>query len=91
MSDTSRDPHADNALIDELAEEATPSHSGASGGTLQRSLANRDELQTAEGADPTPTSVHKSDKANDGDEPNLPNRDGGGDAGGRSGPEPRRA
>ena len=91
MSDTPRDPQADNALIDELAEDAAPSHSGASGGTLQRGLAARDELQTAAGGDPSPTSVHKGDKANDGDEPNLPNRDGGGDAGGRSGPEPRRA
>ena len=90
MTDDRRDPHADNELIDELTEESTPSHSGAIGGSMQRDLAARDDFATATGADPLPTSVHKGDKPNNGNEPNLPNRDGGGDESGRSGPPPRR-
>lgn len=78
MPDDRRDPHADNDLIDELTQEATPSHAGTAGGAMQRDLADRDELKTATGADPLPTSVHKGDKPNHGDEPTLPNRDGGG-------------
>ena len=60
--------------------EDTPSHSGTSGGSMQREIGARDEEATATGADPQPTSVHKSDKPDGGDAPNLPNRDGGAQA-----------
>ncbi len=63
---------ADNDMID----SPTPSHSGTTGGAMQRDVGARDEDKTATGADPQPTSVHKSDKADEGDEPNLPNREG---------------
>ena len=76
--DTKRDPHSDNELIDEADELETPSHSGTSGGNMARSVSSRDEEKTATGADPQPTSIHKGQKPRDGDEPNLPNRDGGG-------------
>ncbi|HET9355227.1 MAG TPA: hypothetical protein VFO42_03570 [Sphingomicrobium sp.] len=90
MTDDRRRPHADNDLIDELTEVSTPSQSGASGGAIQRDIAGRDDFATATGADPQPTSVHKSDKPDGGDAPNLPNRDGGGEESSRSGPSPRR-
>ncbi len=65
----------------------TPSQSGASGGDLAREIGQRDEEKTifgdsGPGRDPQVTSVHKGDKANEGDEPNLPNRTGGGDTSG---------
>ena len=78
MTDTKRDPHADNDLIDETDELPTPSQGGSSGGDLQREIGSFDEEKTATGADPQPTSVHKGQKPRDGDEPNLPNRDGTG-------------
>ena len=80
MTDTKRDPHADNDLIDEADELPTPSQGGTSGGDLQREIGSFDEEKTATGADPQPTSVHKGQKPRDGDEPNLPNRDGTGPA-----------
>lgn len=89
MTDSKRDPHSDSELIDQLTDDSTPSQSGRSGGDMQRDLASRDELATAGGDDPQPTSVHKSDKPNDGDEPTLPNRSGDGDAGADRAP-PRR-
>lgn len=52
----------------------TPSHSGSSGGQIQREIGSLDEEKTATGADAQPTSVHKGMKPEDGDEPNLPNR-----------------
>ena len=72
-----RPPHADNDVIDDLP---TPSHSGSSGGEMAREIGARDEDKTMTGADPQPTSVHKGDRANKGDEPNLPNRNGEGEA-----------
>jgi hypothetical protein len=74
-------PEAD---VQELSDNAgiagepqpTPSQGGSSGGDLQREIGAIDEEKSAFGADPQPTSVHKGQKPDDGDEPNLPNRDG---------------
>ena len=59
-------------------DERTPSQGGSSGGDLQREIGSLDEEKAATGGDPQPASVHKSQKPRGGDEPNLPNRDGGG-------------
>lgn len=77
MTDTPRDPHSDNDLIDQAEDLPTPSQGGSSRGDLQREIGARDEGKGALGGEPQPTSVHKGDKANDGDSPTLPNRDGG--------------
>ena len=74
MTDTRRDPHSDNELIDEAEENSTTAQGGTSGGNLQREIGAFDEEATATGADPQPTSVQKGQKPRDGDEPNLPNR-----------------
>ena len=74
MADQKRDPHADNAIIDETDELPTPSHSGSSGGGVQREIGALDDEKLATGADPQPTSIHKGQKPHGGDEPNLPNR-----------------
>jgi undecaprenyl-diphosphatase len=68
--ETDRRPD-DSAIIDRMEEG--PGQSGSSGGNLQRDVAARDEeeQETGEGG---VTRVHKSDKPDDGDEPNLPNR-----------------
>ena len=84
MTDTKRDPHADNDLMED--DFPTPSQGGSSGGDLQREIGSLDEEATATGADPQPTSVQKGEKPRDGDEPNLPNRDGTGQAN-RAGPK----
>ena len=84
MTDTKRDPHADNDLMED--DFPTPSQGGSSGGDLQREIGSLDEEATATGADPQPTSVQKGQKPRDGDEPNLPNRDGTGQAN-RAGPK----
>ena len=78
MPDDKRLPHADNDTLDLPTEEPTSSQGGSSGGDLQREVGWLDEEATATGADPQPTSVHKGQKPRDGDQPNLPNRDGGG-------------
>lgn len=78
MTDTKRDPHADNDLMED--DLPTPSQGGSSGGDLQREIGSLDEEATATGADAQPTSVQKGQKPRDGDEPNLPNRDGTGQA-----------
>ena len=70
-----RDLHADNDIIDLPEDERTPSQGGSSGGDLQREIGSLDEEATATGADPQPTSVHKSQKPRGGGEPNLPNRE----------------
>lgn len=72
MTDQKRDPHADNDLIED--DLPTPSQGGTSGGGMQREIGSADDEKTATGADPQPTSVHKSQKPHGGDEPNLPNR-----------------
>jgi len=72
MTDRPRD--TDNALIDELTQDPTPSQGNASGGDLAREIGQRDELQSADGEDPAITRVHKGDKPRQGDAPNLPNR-----------------
>ncbi len=78
MTDTKRDPHADNDLMED--DLPTPSQGGSSGGDLQREIGSLDEEATATGADPQPASVQKGQEPRDGDEPNLPNRDGTGQA-----------
>lgn len=82
MTDTKRDPHADNDLIDEADDLPTPSQGGSSGGELAREIGQRDEDKSAfggagEGRDPTVTAVRKGDKPAEGDATNLPNRTGG--------------
>lgn len=52
----------------------TPSQSGSSGGELAREVGQRDEFASATGKDPSITRVRKGDKADEGDEPTLPNR-----------------
>ena len=74
MTDRKRYPHADNDVIDEADELPTPSQGGTSGGDMQREIGALDEEAAATGADPQPTSVHKSQKPQGGDEPSLPNR-----------------
>ena len=72
MIDQKRDTHSDNELIED--DLPTPSQGGTSGGGMQREIASADDEKIATGADPQPTSVHKSQKPHGGDEPNLPNR-----------------
>ena len=72
MIDTPRQPHADNDLIDD--DLPTPSQGGSSGGGMQREIGVLDEEKAATGADPQPTSVHKSQKPRDGADAHLPNR-----------------
>ncbi len=74
MADSKRDPHADNDVIELPDDQRTPSQGGSSGGDMAREIGAIDEQRTATGADPQPTSVHKSMKPRQGDEPNLPNR-----------------
>ncbi len=71
---TDRTRENDNELIDELTDLPTPGQGSASGGDLARDMGQRDELQSAEGEDPSITRVHKGDKPRQDDEPNLPNR-----------------
>ena len=73
MTDRKPLPHADNDLLEQDAP--TPSQGGSSGGDMQREIGALDEEATATGADPQPTSVHKSMKPRSGDQPNLPNRE----------------
>jgi hypothetical protein len=72
MTDRPRD--TDNELIDELTQDPTPSQGNASGGDLAREIGQRDELQSADGEDPSITRVQKGDKPRQGDTPTLPNR-----------------
>lgn len=72
MTDRTRDN--DNELIDELTDLPTPSQGSASGGDLAREIGQRDELQSADGDDPSITRVQKGDKPRQGDAPTLPNR-----------------
>ena len=81
MTDQKRDPHQDNELIEDTLP--TPSQGGSSGGDMQREIGSLDEEKTAAGGDPQPTSVHKSQKPNDGDQPNPPNRQQTGEDAGR--------
>ena len=67
-----RDDTLTDAPIEPLAQ------SGTSGGALQREIGARDDEAEQTGNRSGPTSVHKSDRPEGGDEPNLPNRDGGG-------------
>lgn len=75
----------DNSLIDEPVEPKA--QSGTSGGSIQREIGARDDDAQQTGNRSGPTSVHKSDRPDGGDMPNLPNRDGDG---GESHVPPRR-
>src|SRR5688500_10710624 len=46
---TERKPHPDNALIDELERDATPSHGGRAGGGTAREAGGRSELRNTAG------------------------------------------
>lgn len=59
----------DREVIRQAAEEPTPSQQGSAGGNLARTVGERDELKTAGGADPLPTSVDGRDKPEGGDLP----------------------
>ena len=61
----------DEPLIDELSESETPSQGGSSGGNVQRTVGQRDELKTAMGEDPMPTQISKRDKKLPEDKTNL--------------------
>ena len=74
MTDRKPMPHADNDIIDLPDDERTPSQSGSSGGRIEREIGALDEERTATGADPHPTSVHKSQKPDKGADTHLPNR-----------------
>ena len=71
---TNRPCDNDNELIDQLTQEEAPGQGGSSGGDLAREIGQRDELQSAEGEDPSITRVQKGDKPRQGDAPTLPNR-----------------
>jgi hypothetical protein len=64
-----RDPHPDNALIDDIISEPA-AQSGRSGGRLAEEIASRDEERWATGGDPEPTRPTKGDKP----QPNIPTR-----------------
>jgi hypothetical protein len=46
---TDRNPHPDNALIDELTEDSTPSQGGSSGGAVNRDVGSRAEMHNTVG------------------------------------------
>ena len=46
---TERKPHPDNALIDELTEDPTPSQGGRSGGGVNRDVGTRSEMHNTVG------------------------------------------
>jgi hypothetical protein len=71
---TNRPRDNDNEQIDQLTQDETPGQGGSSGGDLAREIGQRDELQSAEGEDPSITRVQKGDKPRQGDAPTLPNR-----------------
>jgi membrane-associated phospholipid phosphatase len=73
MTATPRDP-AEQALIEDTENEPTPSQSGGSGDGMARDVGARDELARGTGKDTGVTRVHKGNKPDEGDEPNLPNR-----------------
>ena len=77
MPDRKQNEGSDGLVEDEAS---VPSQGGTSGGRLQREIGVADEEQTGMGADPQPSSVHKSQKPDGGDEPTLPNRSGPGPA-----------
>ena len=57
------------AVIDESQDTKSTRQGSGSGGEMAREVGQRDELKTATGADPLPTSVDKRDKPEDGDLP----------------------
>jgi hypothetical protein len=46
---THRKPHPDNAMIDELAEDATPGQGSSSGGSVNRDVGSRSEMRNTAG------------------------------------------
>ena len=47
---TERKPHPDNALIDDLERDETPTEGCSSGGDLQRDVGTRSEMDNTAGA-----------------------------------------
>lgn len=72
MTEQKREPHADNDLLED--DLPTPSQGGSSGGRIEREIGAADDEKVATGADPQPTSVHKSQKPDEGADTHLPNR-----------------
>ena len=72
MTPTPRDP-AEQALIEDAENIPTPSQGGGGDGGVARNVGSRDELARGTGKNKGVT-VHKGDKPDDGDEPNLPDR-----------------
>ena len=64
--------HDDHELIDDM--ERGPSHSGVSGGNLQRNIASRAEEEHTVGDDEGVTRVRASDKKEEGDLPRFNER-----------------
>lgn len=62
----------DPAVAAAEADPPAPSAQGSAGGDMARKVGQRDELKTAEGGDPLPTSVDGRDKPEGGDRPTLP-------------------
>lgn len=62
----------DPAVAAAEADPPAPSAQGSAGGDMARSVGQRDELKTAGGGDPLPTSVDARDKPEGGDRPTLP-------------------
>ena len=73
MTPTPRDP-AEQALIEDAENRPPRRKAAGTGGDMARDVGSRDELARGTGKDKGVTRVHKSDKPDDGDEPNLPNR-----------------
>ena len=57
------------AVIDESQDTKSARQGSGGGGEMAQEIGQRDELKTATGADPLPTSVDKRDKPEDGDLP----------------------
>ena len=67
MSTRTRDERT--AVIDESQDTKSTRQGSGGGGEMAQEIGQRDELKTATGADPLPTSVDKRDKPEDGDLP----------------------
>ena len=57
------------AVIDESQDTKSTRQGSGGGGEMAQEIGQRDELKTATGSDPLPTSVDKRDKPEDGDLP----------------------
>ena len=71
-----REPTAESDIHEAQRDTLPGATGGSSGGRLQVEIgAEADEIEAVEGR-PRPVSVHKGDKPDGGDAPNLPNRQG---------------